>query len=108
MPRSPTPADELGAKITALPEVTQGKSRWSDWSAFSVAGREFVHFHGPHEVDIRLTTRLQSLHRARLREDARVGFRRNRSEWVTFSLQSAEDIEAALAWIRLARDANRR
>lgn len=92
----------------SLDEVTKGKSRWSDRTAYSVSGREFIHFHDPQEVDIRLTMVFQSQHGERLRADPRVGFRRNRSEWVTFSLQSAEDAEDALEWIRLARDANRR
>ena len=104
---SSTPADQLDLKVAVLRGVTRGTSRWSDRVAYSVAGREFVHFHGLTEVDIRLTTQLQSRHKERLRGDARVGFRRNRSEWITFSLRSFEDVEAALEWIRLARDANR-
>jgi hypothetical protein len=104
---SSTPVDQLDLKVAVLRGVTRGTSRWSDRVAYSVAGREFVHLHGPTEVDIRLTTQIQSQHRKRLRGDARVGFRRNRSGWITFSLRSAEDAEAALEWIRLARDANR-
>ena len=104
---SSTPADQLDPQVAVLSGVTQGTSRWSDRTAYSVAGREFVHFHGPTEVDIRLTTHLQSQHKERLRGDGRVGFRRSRSEWITFSLRSAEDVGAALGWIRLARDANR-
>ncbi|MFQ5919310.1 MAG: luciferase family protein [Thermoplasmata archaeon] len=103
----PTLADLLDAAISALADVRRGKSRWSDRNAYSVAGREFVHFHSPDEVDIRLTTRLQSQNKKALGADARVTFRRNRSEWITFSLRSPEDVEAALQWIRLGRDANR-
>lgn len=104
----PSLADDLDGEITALEGVIKGKSRWSDRTAYTVAGREFVHFHGPDEMDIRLTTQLQSQHKGRLQADSRVGFRRNRSEWITFALRSAEDAGDALEWIRLARDANRR
>lgn len=107
MPTSPSPSDNLDAKITALGDVTKGRSRWSNRNAYAVAGREFVHFHGPDEVDIRLTTGVQSQHKEGLRADPRIGFRRGRSEWITFSLRSVDDVDAALEWIRLARDANR-
>ncbi len=107
MSASASLAELLDARITGLRDVSPRKSRWSDRKAYEVAGREFVHFHGPTEVDIRLTTQLQSHHKERLRGDVRVGFRRNRSEWITFSFRSSEDVEPALDWIRLARDANR-
>ncbi|MFQ5986976.1 MAG: luciferase family protein [Thermoplasmata archaeon] len=107
MPPSPTPTDQLDAKIAALRDVIRGTSRWSDRKAYSVAGREFAHLHGPDEVDIRLTARLQSRHKGRLRGDERVGLRQNRSEWITFTLRSTEDVRDALEWIRMARDANR-
>ena len=107
MPAYPSPVEQLDEKITGLRDVSRRKSRWSGRNAYAVSGREFVHFHGPAEVDIRLTARLQSQQKEALRAETRVGLRRNRSEWITFSFRSPEDVEAALDWIRLARDANR-
>lgn len=101
------PAEELDARISGLAGVEPRKSPWPNQRAYVVAGREFAHFHGRTEIDIRLTRGMQARHRERLRGDPRVGFRGGRSEWVTFALQEAEDVSVAFELIQLAWEANR-
>ena len=86
------PRKLLNSKILGLPGVDAGKSRWGTEAAYFVDGKEFVHFHDPREIDIRLTRRLQKLGRRKLRQDSRIGFRKGNSEWITFSLTARRDV----------------
>ncbi len=98
----------LEPRILSLEGVEKRKSRWTRGPAYFVEGREFVHSHSLHEVDIRLTSRVLGLGIKRVRGDARIRLRTGRSDWVTFILATLDDAEFALQLINLAWKANRR
>ena len=49
-----SPAESLRRKILALPGIIEKAHRVSP-HAYYVGGREIAHFHGPNQIDIRLT-----------------------------------------------------
>ena len=102
------PRKLLKSKILSLAGVERRESRWGKDPAYFVDGREFVHFHGRRELDIRLTKRLQGIGRSRLQQDSRIGFRKGRSEWITFTVGAEGDLEFALSLIKLAWEGNRK
>jgi hypothetical protein len=111
MPKKPTCQTDEGQLPSTIrrilgrwPGVEIGKSRFGGLEAFFVEGREFAHFHGPNELDIRLTRRVQRVQRAQpsLLEDERVGFRERPSDWVTYRFENSEDCKCAEALLRLA------
>ncbi len=105
---APDPRKLLNSKILALAGVESRKSKWGTQAAYSVDGREFVHFHDRREIDIRLTGRFQKLGRSKLKQDSRIGFREGNSEWITFSFSTQGDVEVAFQLIKLAWEGNRK
>ena len=95
-------AKRLTKMVTVWPGVEIRRSKFSPATAFFVGAREFAHFHGPHEIDIRVTRAVQREHKTLLEFDERVGFRERASEWVTFSFFDAADLQRATALLRLA------
>ena len=98
----------LDAAIPEMPGVEVGKSRFGNRPAYFVDGVEFVHFHSPRELDVRLTRRFQRIGGPMLRADARIGFRKANSEWVTLTVAIDADLEFAREVVKMAWQANRR
>jgi Family of unknown function (DUF5519) len=90
--------DRLLERLAALPDVESWPSQFHGEPAFWIDGREFVHTHGDHDLEIRLTRRLI----AEL-DDERVAQRSRSSEWVV--VPQAEE-ELALELARRALRAN--
>lgn len=74
--------------------------------AFFLGDREVLHFHGPDEIDLRLTRREISARRAALRADARIELRASTSDWLLVKGRTAADARAALALVEIAIRAN--
>ena len=87
-------------ELRRLPDVEEAPSQFHGETAFWIDGREFVHFHGDHAVEVRLTRRLIT----RL-EDERVVRRARTSDWVVVD---ASEQELVVALARRALEANRR
>ena len=102
-------ADRLADELAAMPEVTAGRSRFSPRRAFFVGSREFLHFHGEHEVDVRLTRKEIRARRPLLEADARVTLRNRHgsSDWMEIRFHRPRDLGAVVALARLAIEANR-
>lgn len=87
-------------ELSRLPGVEEAPSQFHGEPALWVGGREFLHFHGPDLVEIRLTRRLI----ARL-EDERAPARAPYSDWVMVPTEHRDLVrELALR----AAEANRR
>ena len=98
----------LEREIEALRALEGRRSRWGDASAYHLEGREILHFHSDHEIDLRLTKRVIRAERARLTADPRVRLGDRERDWVEVSLAAASDLPFLVELIRLAIRANRR
>ena len=92
--------DKLLARLAELPDVEERPSQFHGEPAFWIDGREFVHTHGDHWIEVRLTRKLIN----RL-EDDRAMRRSRTSDWVMIDVKHA-DLVVELA--RQALAANRR
>jgi hypothetical protein len=81
-------------------------SQFAPVPAFWIDGREFVHLHSESVLDIRLTKRLISAKRKRLKTDQRVTLRN--SDWLTVEIEKEDDIPFVLRMVKEAANANRR
>jgi hypothetical protein len=90
------------------PAVEEHRSRFAPIVAWRVSGKEFLHFHGEKEIDVRLTRAVIRDQRARLRADPRVDLRQHSSDWIRVCLSSPDDVRFALRLARLAVAAHRR
>jgi hypothetical protein len=75
--------------------------------AFWVNGKEIAHFECDTALDIRLTRKLISEHRPRLKADPRITLRRNSSDWLTVTFQVDEDLSFLAELAELAASAHR-
>ncbi len=107
MPGTRDLARQLAARILSLPGVQGKKSRWTSNNAYYVGSREFAHFHSEQEVDVRLTKKVQRERAHSLRNETRVKFREQPSEWVALSLHRPGDVGYAFEMVKLALEANR-
>ena len=98
----------LEREIEALWALEGRRSRWGDAWAYHVEGREILHFHGDHEIDLRLTKRVIRAERARLEADPRLRLGDRQRDWVEVSLATAADLPFVLELVRRAIRANRR
>ncbi len=96
----------LDSKILSLPGVEKRRSRWMDTDAYFIGEREFVHFHRNDEVDVRLTSGFQRKYAIEIRNNPRVRFRRNPSQWVAIDYRTREDVDYAFRIMKLAAAAN--
>jgi hypothetical protein len=85
-----SPAEQLRAVLSALPGVTEGRSRFGSHRncAWSVAGHEFAHLHADNLIDLRLPRLIQ----AGLRGDPHAHFRKSLSDWLEFEFHTLEDV----------------
>lgn len=96
----------LSRSFSAMQNVSAQPSQFAPVPAFWIDGREFVHFHEEDVVDIRLTRKLISAKRKRLKEDPRVTLRN--SDWLTVRIEGEGDILFVLQLAKEAAKANRR
>lgn len=89
----------LPDELRVLPGVEEAPSQFHGEPALWVDGREFLHFHGPGLVEIRLTRRL-----IRDLEDERAPARARYSDWV---IVRTEHRDLVLELARRAAEANR-
>jgi hypothetical protein len=99
-------ADVLTEKISAVRGVIAKKSRFSARRAFYVGTREFLHFHGPREVDVRLTRKEIRARKGLFAADARVSMR-GTSDWIEVRFEDDEDVDFVISLARIAMGANR-
>ena len=101
-----TPAEELELGLLRLPGIVKRLSRWGNGTAFYVGTREVVHFHGPKEVDIRLTRERTREYRSARPHDSRLRFRHSGSDWVAVRVEKSGDVAFALELCEEALRAN--
>jgi hypothetical protein len=102
-------AERLASSLLEREGVEERRSRFGHETAFYRGGREFLHFHGDHAVDVRLGL-------ARIRErpelETRPGVRvrvSGSSDWVVVALERQEDAEFVLELVdELLTDYGRR
>jgi hypothetical protein len=99
-------ASLLESRILTLDGVNRKKSRWMDRTAFYTGKREFAHFHGNQEIDVRLTRRYQQEYSGKLKGDKRVKFRERPSEWISIKFATTGDIDYVFSIVSLALRAN--
>ncbi len=85
--------------ILQLPKVEKAPHRFGE-TQFQVDGLEFMHTHGISHLDIRLSKQDQE----RMLKESKADPHRfaPQAGWVTFRIDSEEDVEAAKEVIRLA------
>ncbi len=98
--------ETLDAKVCSLAGVQRTKSRWSNETAYVIKGKEFAHFHGQNELDVRLTRVFQRKFGSRLEEDSRIRLRPRPSEWIAITLATKEDTDFAFELVKQAWSAN--
>jgi len=103
----PTLVASLDARICSLPGVEKKRSRWGPMTAYCVHGREIAHFHGDHEIDIRLTSPNQRRLAKTLSGDLRVRLRPKPSEWVWVRFSTRRDTDFVIELVKQAVKANR-
>jgi hypothetical protein len=85
--------------VSQLPDVTNASHRFGG-TEFEVDGMEFMHFHGPNYLDIRLSQEDQQ--RVLREEKAHVHRFAPQAGWVTVLIRSERDIPQAKEIIKLA------
>lgn len=99
----PALARELEARILGLTDVQAKKSRHSSQTAFYRGKREFAHFHGPGEIDIRITKpKVKGL-----KADYRLEISKPARDWVVAHFESEEDLDFVFQLVEAAYKANR-
>ena len=91
-----SPAEILRRKILALPGIIEKAHRVSP-HAYYVGGREIAHFHGPHQIDIRLTQVAQA--EALSRGLAEPHAHAPQAGWVTCRFPAPHSVETVLALV---------
>ncbi len=99
-----SPAEILRRKIFALPGIIEKAHRVSP-HAYYVGGREIAHFHGPNQIDIRLTQVAQA--EALSRRLAEPHAHAPQAGWVTCRFPQPHSVETVLALIQKAHAAAR-
>lgn len=99
--------DGLLRRCAEVNDAALGDSTFGHGEALFVGKREIAHLDGPTTVDIRLTRAGIRERRDELREDPRVDLRRGQSDWLEFTVRTADDADAALALLTAAVEANR-
>jgi len=99
-----SPAESLRRKILALPGIIEKAHRVSP-HAYYVGGREIAHFHGPNQIDIRLTQVAQA--EALSRGLAEPHAHASQAGWVTCRFPEPHSVETVLALMEKAHAAAR-
>jgi hypothetical protein len=94
-------------RLLAIDGVVEGGGAFTDGPAFWVNGKEVAHWHGDDALELRLTKRVISEQRARLKADPRIELRRNTSDWLMITVVSPKDVDLAVELAELAAAAHR-
>lgn len=98
---------ELSARILELPDVKERKSKFAAAPAFFRGKKEFAHFHGPREIDLRVTkAKIRSLGLLKC-EDARIAIENRSGDWIQFRFEGPEDLDECLRYAEIAHSANK-
>jgi hypothetical protein len=96
----------LEARLLTVAGVEKRASRFGGTTGYFVEDTEFAHFHGPCELDVRLTRAVIKERRGLLASDSRVAL--GRADWVVIVVADRGDREAVLELTLAACDANRK
>lgn len=96
----------LEREIDALRALEGRRSRWGEAWAYHLEGQEILHFHGDHEIDLRLTRAVIRAERERLTADPRVWLGDRQREWVEVSIATAADLPFLVNLVKQAIRAN--
>ena len=102
--------DRLWDALSTIEGVDTGSSVFADDDtspALWVDGKQITNFVADDRIEVRLTKKVVSAERARLRADARVELRRNPSDWVTVRYSDAADIAFVRELVDAATAAHR-
>ena len=88
-------SDLLSERLLAREGVTRAASKLAKTTAFFAGGREFAHFHGEGEIDIRLPAQHQRDYVTR----GPVRPRPHRSPWIAVRIESEADVDLAMEMI---------
>lgn len=107
---APTLTSELWRALAEVDGFAEGASIFSDDDrnrAYFVNGTEVAHLHERDELELRLTRKVISANRPRLKPDTRVDLRRSGSDWIELQVSRREDIAFALELAEMAAAAHR-
>jgi len=96
--------------LRAIPDMAEGSSVFADDDtvrAFYVDGTQVVNLLDDEIFEVRVTRKVISAHRARLKADSRVELRRGTSDWITVRAGSPRDIPFLVELGELAAAAHR-
>jgi hypothetical protein len=100
-------AAELEDALLRMAGVEKRSSRFArDRIAFFVKGKEFLHFHGPLEIDVRVGRVAIRQHRDIWGVDRRIAL--ESADWIVFRAARRGDLPDALALAEIARRATGR
>jgi hypothetical protein len=87
--------------------VEERKSKFAAAPAFFRGKKEFAHFHGPNEIDIRVTkAKIRSLNLLKA-GDKRLSFENKAGDWVAFQFTEEKDLEHCFKLVEVAYRANK-
>lgn len=99
-------SDRFFARCERLEGIAISEGAFSPGLAVWVGRREVAHFDSDGSLDVRLTRAEIRQRRTALGEDPRVVLRRSGSDWLAVRVDSADDLELALALVADAVTAN--
>ena len=105
--RTPDLRTRVRAALLALEGVEESPSAFRDAPAFWVNGKEIAHLDADDALDLRLTRKVISARRARLKADPRVTLRRSGGDWVEVRFAAEDDLELVAELAALAAAAHR-
>ena len=94
---------ELEARILDLTDVVAKRSRFSPQTAFFRGKREFAHFHGATEIDIRITKAKAKT----LLLDYRLEIAKPPRDWVVAHFEEEADLDFVFKIVQLAWKSNK-
>jgi hypothetical protein len=97
----------LPARLLEVEGVEESPSMFGDKPALWVNGREIAHADAPGVYDVRLTRRVVSELRPRLKADPRVQLRPSTSDWVSVTVAGEKDDDLLAELVERAAAAHR-
>jgi hypothetical protein len=83
-----------------------GDGAFADGPAIWVGKREIAHFHGPDDLEVRLTRAVIRERRTELRAHEGIELRRSTSDWICVRVRSGSDFDLAYTLVEDAIAAN--
>jgi hypothetical protein len=98
---------QLRASLGCVADVVESPSMFGAEAAWWCNAKEIAHVEAPGTIDIRLTRSVIRDLRPTLRADARVVFRRNRSDWIEVRDATTPDVAFVVDLVGRAAAAHR-